>query len=159
MIAVIADDFTGAAEIGGVSLQYGLKATLVTSLAAVPETDVLIVATNTRAQSSSTARKTIHQLTEALLKLQPAFIYKKIDSVMRGHVADELLEQLAVAKKQRALIIPANPSLHRIVRDGVYYCEEMPLNRSAFSVGQQDEKSSHVIDLMGLSGKQTQVIS
>ena len=31
-IAVIADDFTGAAEIGGIALRQGFEATIVTSL-------------------------------------------------------------------------------------------------------------------------------
>ena len=48
MIAVIADDFTGAAEIGGVGLRYGLRVVIETSVQQQAEADLHIIATNSR---------------------------------------------------------------------------------------------------------------
>ena len=45
MIAVIADDFTGAAEIGGLGLLYGYKTAIVTEVKALENIDLLIIAT------------------------------------------------------------------------------------------------------------------
>ncbi|WP_407426290.1 four-carbon acid sugar kinase family protein [Arcticibacter sp.] len=161
MIAVIADDFTGAAEIGGIAVRLGWKVVINTIVAPEPGTDVLIIATNTRSKEPEEARSIIRQTTSELMQLQPQLIYKKIDSVLRGNVSEELLEQIAVSGKKRALLVPANPSLKRIIQDGVYYFEGAPLHRSRFSTNSRDGvKSSNVVDLIG-NGKRedTDVIS
>jgi uncharacterized protein YgbK (DUF1537 family) len=150
MIAVIADDFTGAAEIGGIAIRQGFKTLIDTNLMGPYGTDVLIIATNTRAESPEQAKKTINRLTAQLMQLQPEFIYKKIDSVLRGNVAAELLEQIKVSDKNRALIVPSNPSLNRIIKDGIYYYNGAPLDRSNFAAnGKIKELSANVIDLIG----------
>lgn len=161
MIAVIADDFTGAAEIGGIAVRLGLKVVINTKVAPEPGTDVLIIATNTRSKKPEEARAEIRQTTSELLLLQPQLIYKKIDSVLRGNVGAELLEQIAVSGKKRALLIPANPSLKRIIQDGIYYFEGAPLHRSRFSTNSRDKvRSSNVVDLIGNGhAEDTDVIS
>jgi uncharacterized protein YgbK (DUF1537 family) len=154
-IAVIADDFTGAAEIGGIAIRHGFKTVIESSF--IPcETEVLIINANTREENPTTARKIIRKLTSQLLELKPTFIYKKVDSVLRGNVADELLEQIEESNKKRALVIPANPSLKRTIENGIYYCDGLPLNRSHFTISTNEHTSSNVIDLMGY---ETQVIS
>ncbi|ACU02748.1 four-carbon acid sugar kinase family protein [Pedobacter heparinus] len=161
MIAVIADDFTGAAEIGGIALRQGWNAIIDTRVQKGTETDILIIATNTRSKPPQEARKTIRELTLQLLSLSPEIIYKKIDSVLRGNVGEELLEQMAVSQKRRALLIPANPSLKRVIKDGIYYYEGLPLKDSTFARNVKHQiGSSRVIDLMGDgAGKDTVVIS
>lgn len=150
MIAVIADDFTGAAEIGGIAVRLGWKVVINTKVEPEPGTDVLIIATNTRSRRPEEARLIIRQITSELMLLQPQLIYKKIDSVLRGNVGEELLEQIAISGKKRALLIPANPSLKRIIQDGVYYFEGAPLHRSRFSTNSRDGvRSSNVVDLIG----------
>lgn len=149
MIAVIADDFTGAAEIGGIALRLGWNAIIDTCVSHGYETEVLIIATNTRSRPPDEARIIIHELTLQLLSLQPQIIYKKIDSVLRGNVREELLEQILVSGKKRALLIPANPSLGRVIKDGIYYYEGVPLQQSTFSNARHRINSSRVIDLIG----------
>lgn len=161
MIAVIADDFTGAAEIGGIALRLGWNTIIDTRVSKDNDTDILIIATNTRSKSPEEARLIIRELTQQLLDLNIKIIYKKIDSVLRGNVGEELLEQLAVSGKKRALLIPANPSLRRVIKDGIYYYEGLPLKESTFSNNAKHKvKSSNVIDLMGeFSAKSTEIIS
>lgn len=161
MIAVIADDFTGAAEIGGIALRLGWNTIIDTRVSKDNDTDILIIATNTRSKSPEEARLIIRELTLQLLHLNIEIIYKKIDSVLRGNVGEELLEQLAVSGKKRALLIPANPSLRRVIKDGIYYYEGLPLRESTFSNNAKHKiNSSNVIDLMGeFSAKSTAIIS
>lgn len=161
MIAVIADDFTGAAEIGGIALRLGCNPIIDTRVSKDNEAEVLIIATNTRSKSPDEARIIIRELTLQLLSLQPTLIYKKIDSVLRGNVRDELLEQISVSGKKRALLIPANPSLQRVIKDGIYYYEGVPLKESSFSNNAKHKvNSSKVIDLIGVSaGESMAVIS
>jgi len=161
MIAVIADDFTGAAEIGGIALRQGYNSILTTCLEKPYNADVLIIATNTRSERPEKARQIIRDLTLQLLELGPELIYKKIDSVLRGNVGEELMEQMEVSGKKRALIIPPNPSLNRIIKNGVYYYDGVPLNSSSFSIGSAVKtNSAKVLDLIGeKSANYTTIIS
>ena len=92
MIVVVADDFTGAAEICGIALRYGLKVKLntVVEQGDAAGTDVLVVATDTRSMPRAAAVAHMANITAAVAKLKPALFYKKIDSVLRGHVTAEI---------------------------------------------------------------------
>ena len=94
MIAVIADDFTGAAEIGGIGLRYGLNVVIETEDIQSHNADLLIIATDTRSLSAKEASEHIFQITKELQKLKPQFIFKKIDSALRGNIAEELLAEI-----------------------------------------------------------------
>jgi uncharacterized protein YgbK (DUF1537 family) len=48
MIAVIADDFTGAAELAGISLRYGLTVSVCLHDEISTDADVLIISTDSR---------------------------------------------------------------------------------------------------------------
>ena len=51
MIVVIADDFTGAAEIAGLGLRYGLNVVIKLELTTDINTDLLIIATDSRSMN------------------------------------------------------------------------------------------------------------
>jgi uncharacterized protein YgbK (DUF1537 family) len=133
MIAVIADDFTGAAEIGGIGLRYGLDVIIQTKNVSQSASDLIVIAANTRSLEAEAASEIISDITVQLQKLKPLFIYKKIDSVLRGHVSIELEAQIKSSGMSRSLVIAANPVFNRIIRDGVYYIDDIPLHRTSFS--------------------------
>lgn len=150
MIAVIADDFTGAAEIGGLGLLYGYKTAIVTEVKALENIDLLIIATEMRAFDSEKAVQESEKITKELLKLNPEFIYKKIDSVLRGNIGVEIKVQLKASEKSRALVIPANPILNRIINNGICYIDGKPLIESKFVNDLVFKaKSSKVLDIIG----------
>ena len=132
-IAVIADDFTGAAEIGGIGLRHGLNVVIETVPIDNKEADLLIIATDTRSMDKHEAMRYIARVTKQLMRCQPLFIFKKIDSVLRGNVAEELVAQMKVMHKNRSIIIAANPVFNRIVKDGRYYIDDIPLDQTCFS--------------------------
>tara|TARA_R110002049_G_scaffold1537_4_gene11864 strand:+ start:13151 stop:14311 length:1161 start_codon:yes stop_codon:yes gene_type:complete len=153
MIAVIADDFTGAAEIGGLAFSFGYKVAIITNFKQVPEVDVLVVATDLRTFKAEVAAKESERITLKLLELNPELIYKKIDSVLRGNIGVELQSQMRISNKERALVIPANPLLNRIIRNGVYYIEDKPLIESFFSKDNSfKNKSSNVVEILQKDG-------
>ncbi len=133
MIAVIADDFTGAAEIGGVGLRYGLNVLIETEVNKAEGVDLLVIATDTRSLGVEEAYNEVARITKQLLELSPSLIFKKIDSVLRGHVAKELEAQLFVANRRQALIVAANPSVGRTIVKGQYFVDSLPLNETSFS--------------------------
>lgn len=132
MIAVIADDFTGAAELAGISLRYGLKIELCVGSVEYKNADVLVVSTDSRSLNKEDAIAITEKVLKRILQLNPKWIYKKVDSVLRGYVLDEAKVQMRLMNKSKAFIMPANPSLGRIIRNGEYFVNGIEINKAGF---------------------------
>lgn len=149
MIAVIADDFTGAAELAGISLRYGLTAELCTGEVAATNADVLIVSTDSRSLKKEQALEITSTILKQVLKLNPVFIYKKIDSVLRGYVTEELKLQMKLAGLTKAFVLPANPSLGRTISNGNYFVQGIPIAETGFAADPEfPVKSSSVQEIL-----------
>jgi uncharacterized protein YgbK (DUF1537 family) len=159
MIVVVADDFTGAAEIGGVALRNGYRVAIDTEVGdGYGNLDVVVLATDTRGMTPQEARNVTAGLVKKLMKLKPQLIYKKIDSVLRGNILVELSEHMRVAGRKKALVVPANPSLQRIIKDGAYYYHGLPLDKSDFAASLPSQlRSSNVVEMLG--GSATESVS
>lgn len=132
MIIVIADDITGAAELGGIAIRYGIDALITTDITNdLPKTDILIVATDTRSCSETEAICTIKHIM-CKLSSQKATIFKKTDSVLRGHVVAEINTIISATDYKKVLLLPQNPSKGRIIKNGIYYIDGIKLNETAF---------------------------
>lgn len=90
MIGVIADDLTGAAEIGAVGLRHGLRAEIVRSGEPSGLTDIVCVDTDSRSCKTEEARQRAAAAAKLLRAAGAKWIYKKVDSVLRGHVTAEV---------------------------------------------------------------------
>jgi len=134
MIAVIADDLTGAAELGGIGIRHGLQTEIRTAVGTATNAELLVIAADSRSKDQTAAVEEMTSITRELRLLKPEFIYKKTDSVLRGHVVAELKAHLQALDAHLALLIPANPSLGRTIRDGHYYLNEKPIHQSSFSI-------------------------
>jgi uncharacterized protein YgbK (DUF1537 family) len=133
MIAVIADDLTGAAEIAGIGLRYQLKAEIAMSAPMRTDVDLLVVCTDSRSLNNEDAGRVTADAVQKILQLKPEMIYKKIDSVYRGHVLDELKVQMQLVSLNKALLLAANPSLGRTIMDGKYYVDSQLINETGFA--------------------------
>lgn len=133
MIVVIADDFTGAAELGGIGLRYKLAVEINTVINTSSKADLLIVATDTRSVDKEEAIKRMEMVTRQVKQLNPSILYKKTDSVLRGHVIPEITVQLKALGLEKALLVPANPALGRTIQDGRYYLYGKPVHETSFS--------------------------
>jgi uncharacterized protein YgbK (DUF1537 family) len=133
MIAVIADDLTGAAELAGIGLNFQLRTEIDTVVDPASTADLLIIATDTRSLPVAEAKQVIADITRALLQLKPRLIFKKIDSVLRGHVLAEVQSQLEVSGLKRALIVPGNPLHGKQIINGVYYYNNQPVHLSNYA--------------------------
>ena len=133
MIVVIADDISGAAEIAGIGLQYGLIVEMSTVVHQDAAADLLVIATDTRSMKEADAINEIKKITSEVLLLHPDLVFKKIDSVLRGHVIAELNEQLKILELKKALVVAANPSLGRTISNGKYFYNDQLIHLSSFS--------------------------
>jgi uncharacterized protein YgbK (DUF1537 family) len=132
MIAVIADDFTGAAELAGISLRYGLSVSVHLDNDIDADADVVIISTDSRSMQKAAAIYCTADAVEAIMEHQPSLFYKKIDSVLRGYVIDEIKVQMELSEKSKAFILPANPSLQRTISDGEYFINGKKITETAF---------------------------
>lgn len=133
MIAVIADDLTGAAELAGISLRYGLKVEVFFGAEFTSNADVVIVCTDSRSLNREDAKNVTADTVEQIRQLNPSLIYKKIDSVLRGYVIDEVSVQMKLCGYEKVLIVPANPSLARIIHNGEYFVNGEPISQTGFA--------------------------
>ncbi|GEO04389.1 membrane protein [Adhaeribacter aerolatus] len=160
MIAVVADDLTGAAELGGIGLRYNLKVEICTQVNAQTKADLLIISTDSRSKNKEAAEKVTEKVFRELLLLKPELIYKKMDSVLRGHVLPEIQAQMRAMNFQRALLVPANPALGRTITNGIYYLHGVPIQETSFS---QDPEfpltSSRVVNILQSGDEVVQVQS
>jgi D-threonate/D-erythronate kinase len=123
MIVVIADDLTGAAELAGIGLRYNLATKLFMSSIETDDADVAlaVVCTDSRSLTKENAKIVTARVAKEVSSIEPQRIYKKIDSVFRGHVLDELRIEMKQLGLKKALIIGANPSLGRTIHNGRYF--------------------------------------
>jgi uncharacterized protein YgbK (DUF1537 family) len=133
MIAVIADDLSGAAELGGIGLRYNLKVEIVTAVNTDSSADLLIIATDTRSMPEEQALKEMGAVTENLKQISPDIIFKKVDSVLRGHVVSELKVHLQKLGLTKALLVPSNPAFGRTLTNGRYFVNNKPIHLTSFA--------------------------
>lgn len=134
-IVVIADDFTGAAELAGIGLRYGLRLHLCLSLEAfskLKHNEGAIISTDSRSMSEPAALAITKQFLHEAIKTKPVLLYKKIDSVLRGYVIAELKIQMQVLGLSKAIIVPANPSLGRTITNGKYFIDSVEITETDF---------------------------
>ena len=152
MIAVLADDLTGAAELAAVGLRHGLTAEVHTSLDQSGRTDLLSFDADSRGGSAEEARGRVRSALGPLRQWAPKFIYKKVDSVLRGHVLAELEIILSATPCQRIILVPANPTLGRIIRNGRYFIHGRPVNETDFrNDPSYPRHSAELLEMLGAS--------
>jgi len=153
MLGVIADDLTGAAEIGAVGLRHGLRADILPgpafarSRSALP--DLLCLDTDSRFCTPTEAARRAAAAARSLRRTGVALIYKKVDSVLRGQVVPEIQAIMAELRLDLALLVPANPSLGRTISDGHYFIHNQPIHKTEFARDPAYPREfSHVLKLL-----------
>ena len=133
MIGVIADDLTGAAELGAVGKRLGLKAEIVRDDPPSSLAELVCVDTDSRSCPNTEAATRAAAAAKLLREAGAKWIYKKVDSVLRGNVTAEVEAVMKELELNRALMLPANPSLGRVIRDGQYFVKGKLIHRTEFA--------------------------
>ena len=133
MIVVIADDLTGAVELGGIGLNYGLQIQVnLGEISSADSIDLLIVSTDTRSGTQQEAVEVTKKVCSKLKNIKAELVYKKIDSALRGYIVPETHAHLGTMKLEKALLIPANPAAGRTIQNGKYFIHGNPINETGF---------------------------
>lgn len=141
--AIIADDLTGANDSGVQFANKGLRSTVIFDIndeeMNTDESDVVIFDTDSRGISQEDAYKRVYQTTEIVNKYPPLkYLYKKIDSTLRGNIGAEIDAILDVVPKDFAIIAPAYPIIGRTTINGEHLLHGKPINQTEIA---KDPKS------------------
>ena len=154
MIGIVADDISGAAEVGGVCQRFGLETFVLRDVDRLEcSADVIVIDTDSRSLGAIEAGKRLSRVANQLEELKPEWIYKKVDSVLRGNVYDEVVALGDSLGFERALLLPANPSLGREIRNGIYYVGDCLIDKTDFA--HDPEHPARCSDVIGLLGRTT----
>jgi uncharacterized protein YgbK (DUF1537 family) len=166
-LVIVADDLTGAADTGACFASAGLGTVIRLTGTAIPTADVVVVSTESRDLDGIAAAATVRAAVIAIAGGQgegdPRWIYKKIDSALRGHPRDELLATMDAIGATRALVAPAFPAEGRTTIGGRQLIDGVPLESSWIGgagavsdlvtlFGTGDGPPVHRIDLATLRG-------
>lgn len=122
-IAIIADDLTGALDTASPFACQGARSVCLADPGAISayvhrETEVLSVSTNSRHMTPEQAADVARRAAEEIAGWQPDIVLKKIDSRLKGNVAQESAAVASVFGFKRLLVVPAAPDIGRYVRGG-----------------------------------------
>ncbi len=132
-VAVLADDTTGALEIGGLLAAAGIDTGLFLDAGTGPwARTAVVIDTQTRHLAAEDARQTVATLGARLRDGGIAHCYKKTDSTLRGNIGAELDGLLAAFPDLPLVYVPAYPKLGRTVRDGVLLVRGVPVADTDF---------------------------
>ena len=125
-IIIIADDLTGACDSGIKFRNAGFETLVLTDVSeedvqAAGRCAIVSINTNTRSALPEDARRRVEKLLRVMQKDKERLYYKKVDSVLRGNVADELEACLQQLEPDFALIAPAFPASGRRMKHGRIY--------------------------------------
>ncbi|NLJ85962.1 MAG: four-carbon acid sugar kinase family protein [Firmicutes bacterium] len=139
MIGVIADDLTGAHDIGSMFAKSGALVHVFTHTALDEpadyrwdEPDVLILDTNSRFDTPSVAYTKVLTAARRLRELGCTKYYKKICSAFRGNIGPELDAMLRGIDEDFAVVVPGFPKNGRQTIHGIHYIHGIPLAESEF---------------------------
>ncbi|MEZ5431746.1 MAG: four-carbon acid sugar kinase family protein [Verrucomicrobiales bacterium] len=150
MILILADDFSGAAELAGIAANHGLRAEVQTRFDPDSSADVIALDTDTRLLSEAAAGHCVSEVAASLQGVSVSWLFKKTDSVLRGHIRAEIAAILTATGLADCLLIPANPSKGRIIREGRCVIDGVPLEQTVFAHDPEHPRGhSLVAELLG----------
>jgi uncharacterized protein YgbK (DUF1537 family) len=159
MIRVFADDLTGAAELAGICKEHALNTVLTNIPTAANHAEAIVYCTDSRSMDLPSALTVTQQFLEPIASAKNGMVYKKTDSVLRGHVVEELLLQMKHLGYQLVLFIPQNPSMGRIINDGQYFVNEKLLSETAFADDPEfPRKTADVVEMLAGHGADIHVM-
>jgi uncharacterized protein YgbK (DUF1537 family) len=134
-ILAIADDLTGALEIGAKFALHGITARVTTELCvcAPPAVPVIVIDSEARHLTAGDAEKVVRDIAFSASRFSPWLIYKKTDSTLRGNIAAEFRALLDVFADRSLIYAPAYPEMGRTVKDGRLFLWGTPVHESVFA--------------------------
>ena len=133
-ILLIADDYTGANDTGIKIAERGYEVEVSLKTDEVIESDICVIDTESRNISGNDSRKIINKTLNSINNLDNyLFIYKKVDSTLRGNIKEECEEIIKYYKPEIVIFNPAYPVLGRKIIDGIHFVNDLRLKETEFA--------------------------
>ncbi|WP_100011605.1 four-carbon acid sugar kinase family protein [Lentibacillus sediminis] len=134
-IGIIADDLTGANDSGVQLIEKGINTSV---LFDIPNSQKnldsgIVIDTNSRALTQEEAALITEKAGRFLKEAGYSYVYKKMDSTLRGHIGTELQALYHVFKPEFVFIAPAFPQVGRTTRDGVHFVNGVEIAKTEIS--------------------------
>src|ERR687893_422672 len=149
LIAVIADDLTGAADTGVQLVHAGYRTAVFFRATEVLADDLDAVAfdTDSRTMPAGFAAKRVLEV--AHLAREARVVYKKLDSTFRGNIGAELAAALGSARRDRVVVAPAFPAAGRTTVGGIQRVHGVPVDETEMANDPQTPlREAHVPSLL-----------
>jgi len=164
-ILVVADDLTGAVDTGVQFSRRKLKTVVVTGSEnisrSLKDCDVLVVDTESRFDNMETAYRKAFETGEKARSENIKYLYKKLDSTMRGNVGAEISGLMDSMNISHTFVVPALPHYGRTTRNGNVYIDGVLLAETDYANDPKNPvKESYIPAIISRqSDKKTGVIS
>ena len=136
-ILVVADDLTGAVDTGAQFSKRSLKTCVITGYdefkKSLKSCDVLVFDTESRFDDSNIAYKKTFETGKLAKTENFKYIYKKLDSTMRGNVGAEIAGLMDSLEISHTFIVPALPLYGRTTLGGKVYIKGTLLEETDFA--------------------------
>ena len=134
--SVIADDLTGACDVGAELATAGFIVRVMVDCAdqleAPRDAPGVVRVLNTQSRGLGT-RDAHDRVSRAVRRRPAAVLLKKIDTALRGHLGTELDAALDGIGARLAFILPAIPAAGRVTREGCQWFAGLPLASTEFA--------------------------
>jgi len=153
-LGVIADDFTGACDVGVQFRKCGLETAVLTCIERLDafkgNFDLIVIDTESRNLAPEIAYDKVREAVKALKAIDARLVYKKIDSTLRGNLGAELDAIIDELKVKAIIVAPAFPAQNRTTINGHLLIKNVPLERTEFARDPLNPvKTSHIATLIG----------
>jgi D-threonate/D-erythronate kinase len=130
LMAVIADDLTGAADAGVQLVRAGYRTAVVFHGEEAPSAgiDAISFDTDSRTMPAGFAAKRVVEVARTLRGAQ--VVYKKLDSTLRGNVAAELAAAFGASGRAHTVVAPAFPEAGRTTVRGTQLVRGVPVDET-----------------------------
>ena len=154
VFGVIADDFTGACDVGVQFRKRGLETVVLADAQKLTgfegEFDVVVLDTESRNVGPEDACRKVRDSLGALRKIGARLVYKKIDSTLRGNLGAELDAIMDETEVKAVIVAPSFPAQSRTTVDGHLLVNNTPLARTEFALNSSNPlEESHIPTLIG----------
>lgn len=137
-LLVIADDFTGALDTGVQFSKLGIETLVSTDINIkeinIPdEIEILVINSETRHLAANEAYQRVRKVLEKAKRIQIPYIYKKVDSALRGNVSSEIKALEEMYPDKLIPFLPSYPDMNRYVLNGELYIDNVLVSESVFA--------------------------
>jgi uncharacterized protein YgbK (DUF1537 family) len=129
---IIADDATGANDSGVQFAKRGYPTTVyfdTDNLSVGCQDGITVIDSDTRGVSPAEAYQRVLNIVRDL-PVPPNYLFKKVDSTLRGNIGAEIRAVLDQKQGSIAFIVPAYPSNGRTTRNGTQYLHGRPVHET-----------------------------